>query len=68
MTNGGLGREHASLRFASDQLHFPQNASLQHAAREDSGNWEYNNQIYTQIGYVLVGDRAERPARINPYP
>lgn len=41
--------------------------ALQNATRQESGNWEYNDQIYTQLGYVVVGERAERPAKTNPY-
>lgn len=41
--------------------------ALQHAEQNESKNWEFNDQTYTQLGYVLTGNRAERPPRPFPF-
>lgn len=41
--------------------------ALQHAKREQSNNWEFNDGTYTQLGYVLTGSRAERPKPTFPW-
>jgi hypothetical protein len=41
--------------------------ALQHAVRHESQNWEFNDSTYTQLGYVLKGNRAELPPRPFPF-
>ena len=41
--------------------------ALQHAERHESGNWEFKDATYMQLGYVLTGNRAERPPRPLPF-
>ena len=41
--------------------------ALQHAGRQESENWEFDDATYTQLGYTLWGDRAERPPRPVPF-
>lgn len=41
--------------------------ALQNAKRQESGNWEFTDSTYTQLGYVLPGNRAERPPRPFPF-
>jgi hypothetical protein len=41
--------------------------ALEHAERHESGNWEFRDGTYTQLGYVLTGNRAERPPRPFPF-
>lgn len=40
--------------------------ALEHAKREQSGNWEYSDEAYKKRGYILNGDRAERPKPMPP--
>jgi len=41
--------------------------ALEHAQLHDSQNWEFKDEIYTQMGYELNGNRAELPPRPFPY-
>lgn len=41
--------------------------ALEHAQLHDSQNWEFKDEIYTQMGYELNGNRAELPPRSFPY-
>jgi hypothetical protein len=41
--------------------------ALTHAQRQESQNWEFKDEVYTQLGYVLTGNRAEYPARAFPF-
>jgi len=41
--------------------------ALQHSERQRSGNWEFRDDTYAQVGYALNGNRAERPPRANPF-
>lgn len=41
--------------------------ALDHADRHESQNWEFRDATYTQLGYVLAGDRAELPLRKFPF-
>jgi len=41
--------------------------ALEHADRPDSKNWEFDDAIYSQLGYTLNGNRAERPKRTFPF-
>jgi hypothetical protein len=41
--------------------------ALQHAKREESNNWEFKDETYGQLGYVLTGNRADRPKPQFPW-
>jgi MTH538 TIR-like domain (DUF1863) len=41
--------------------------ALQNTQKQESKNWEFNDSIYTQLGYVLSENRAERPPRPFPF-
>lgn len=41
--------------------------ALQNAQKQESKNWEFTDSTYTQLGYVLSGNRAERPPRPSPF-
>lgn len=41
--------------------------ALEHAERRLSQDWEFSDAIYTRLGYVVRGDRAERPPRPFPF-
>jgi antiphage defense system Thoeris ThsB-like protein len=40
--------------------------ALENAKGEGSGNWEFRDNIYTKLGYVLNGNCAERP-KFTPF-
>jgi len=42
--------------------------ALEHAGRQDSKDWEFNDSTYSQLGYVLIGDRAEFRPRSSHFP
>jgi hypothetical protein len=35
--------------------------ALKYAKRKESGNWIFPDETYTKLGYILNGNRAERP-------
>jgi len=35
--------------------------ALKYVKPEQSGNWEFRDETYTERGYILTGNRAERP-------
>jgi phosphate-selective porin len=41
--------------------------ALEQTERHESENWEFLDSTYAQLGYVLTGDRAERPPRPFPF-
>jgi len=41
--------------------------ALENAIRNDSKNWEFLDGTYTHLGYVLSGNRAERPKKPFPF-
>ncbi|ACM21062.1 protein of unknown function DUF1863 [Geotalea daltonii FRC-32] len=41
--------------------------ALDHAQLHDDKNWEFKDNVYTQLGYVLDGNRAELPPRPFPF-
>lgn len=41
--------------------------AIRNAERRTSRNWEFGDETYRQLGYVLVGDRAQRPPRPFPF-
>lgn len=41
--------------------------ALEHVARNKTKNWEFSDAIYTKLGYILVGERAERPKKPFPF-
>jgi MTH538 TIR-like domain (DUF1863) len=41
--------------------------ALKNAKFEQSGNWYFKDEIYKNLGYILRGDRAERPPRPLPF-
>jgi hypothetical protein len=41
--------------------------AIENARRHSSQDWEFGDEIYTRLGYLLVGNRAERPARPFPF-
>lgn len=40
---------------------------LKHSQRYDDKDWESKDEVYTQLGYVLNGNRAELPPRLFQY-
>jgi hypothetical protein len=41
--------------------------ALEHADKNDSGDWEFKDGVYARLGYNLIGNRAERPPRPFPF-
>jgi hypothetical protein len=41
--------------------------ALEHAKRHESKNWEFTDETYTRIGYVLKDNSAELPPRPFPF-
>jgi hypothetical protein len=41
--------------------------ALEHATRQRSGDWRYEDRVYAQLGYRLVGSRAERIPAAPPW-
>jgi hypothetical protein len=41
--------------------------ALEHAERYESANWEFKDPTCVQLGYVLNGDKAERPPKPFPF-
>jgi hypothetical protein len=56
----------AGVTFVSFSPHIVAHA-IKHARRRTSDNWIFGDEIYQRLGYVLVGDRAERPPRPFPF-
>lgn len=42
--------------------------ALKHAVRNESQNWIFSDDTYTKLGYILRGNRAERPRPQPPFP
>lgn len=41
--------------------------ALLNAQRQEAKNWEFKDEVYTKLGYVLRGNKAELPPRPFPY-
>lgn len=42
--------------------------ALEHHDSKQSQNWHFQDHIYTNLGYVIVDNRAERPKPLPPLP
>lgn len=41
--------------------------ALEHTKRNELKNWEFTDETYAKLGYILSGNRAERPKRPFPF-
>jgi hypothetical protein len=41
--------------------------ALENASKQKSGDWEFKDDVYRQLGYQLWGDQAQRPPKPSPY-
>jgi hypothetical protein len=41
--------------------------ALEHAEKRNSDNWRFGDKDYINLGYKLIGNRAERPPRPFPF-